>query len=141
MDNAVMLVGNLTDEPELRFTPQGDPVAGFRLAVTSRVPDGAGGWKDGTTSFFRITVWRGQAENVAESLGKGARAVVVGRLRQRTWETEDGDKRSLVEVDADEVAASLKFYTAKLAKVTNGAGGNGAVGARRTAADEDAPPF
>jgi len=139
MDNAVILVGNLTDDPELRFTPQGDPVASFRLAVTSRVPDGAGGWKDGTTSFFRITVWRGQAENVAESLGKGARAVVVGRLRQRTWETDDGDKRSLVEVDADEVAASLKFHTAKLTRATTAAnsGDNGA----RAATAEEAPPF
>jgi single-strand DNA-binding protein len=140
MDNAVILVGNLTDDPELRFTPQGDPVASFRLAQTSRVPDGAGGWKDGATSFFRITVWRGQAENVAESLAKGARAVVVGRLRQRTWETEDGDKRSLVEVDADEVAASLKFHTAKLTRATTAANGGGN-GARRAATAEEAPPF
>jgi single-strand DNA-binding protein len=105
-DTHVTLVGNLTDDPELRFTTSGIPVANFRLAVTGRVKDGDT-WKDGETSFFRVSVWRDQAEHVAESLSKGARAIVVGRLLQRSWETSEGEKRSSVEVEADEVAPSL----------------------------------
>jgi single-strand DNA-binding protein len=114
-----MLVGNLTDDPELRFTPQGHPVAGFRLAVTPRVKDGEG-WRDGETSFFRINAWRQLAEHVAESLGKGDRAVVLGRLKTRSWETPEGEKRSVTEVEADEVAASLKFATAKPQRAARG---------------------
>ena len=89
-DNQVMLVGNLTDDPELRFTPNGAAVANFRLAVTPRVREGDS-WKDGETSFFRINVWRQQAENVAETLQKGTRCIVVGRLRTRSWETPEGE--------------------------------------------------
>jgi single-strand DNA-binding protein len=111
-DNQLVLVGNLTDAPELRFTPQGAAVANFRLAVTPRLRDGEG-WRDGETSFFRVNVWRDLAEHVAESLGKGDRAVVVGRLKTRSWETPEGEKRSVTEVEADEVAPSLKFATAK----------------------------
>ena len=111
-DNQLVLVGNLTDAPELRFTPQGTAVAGFRLAVTPRLRDGDG-WRDGETSFFRVNVWRDLAEHVAESLSKGDRAVVVGRLKLRSWETPEGGKRSVTEVEADEVGASLKFATAK----------------------------
>jgi single-strand DNA-binding protein len=123
-DNQVMLVGNLTDDPELRFTPNGAAVANFRLAVTPRVRDGDA-WKDGETSFFRVNVWRQQAENVAESLSKGSRCVVVGRLRARTWETPEGEKRSSTEIEADEVAPSLKFATAKVERTSRGAGGGG----------------
>ena len=111
-DNQLVLVGNLTDAPELRFTPQGTAVAGFRLAVTPRLRDGDG-WRDGETSFFRVNVWRDMAEHVAESLSKGDRALVVGRLKLRSWETPEGEKRSVTEVEADEVGASLKFATAK----------------------------
>ena len=111
-DNQLVLVGNLTDAPELRFTPQGTAVAGFRLAVTPRLRDGDG-WRDGETSFFRVNVWRDLAEHVAESLSKGDRAVVVGRLKLRSWETPEGEKRSVTELEADEVGASLKFATAK----------------------------
>jgi len=111
-DTFVSLIGNLTDDPELRFTPNGAAVANFRLAVTPRVRDGEG-WKDGETSFFRVNVWRDLAEHVAESLSKGDRAVVVGRLRTRSWETPEGDKRSVTEVEADEIGPSLKFATAK----------------------------
>jgi single-strand DNA-binding protein len=111
-DNQTMLVGNLTDDPELRFTPNGAAVAGFRLAVTPRVKDGEG-WRDGETSFFRINAWRQLAEHVAESLAKGDRAVVVGRLKVRSWETPEGEKRSVTEVEADEIGPSLKFATAK----------------------------
>jgi single-strand DNA-binding protein len=111
-DNQLVLVGNLTDAPELRFTPQGTAVAGFRLAVTPRLRDGDG-WRDGETSFFRVNVWRDLAEHVAESLSKGDRAVVVGRLKLRSWETPEGEKRSVTEVEADEVGVSLKFAPAK----------------------------
>jgi single-strand DNA-binding protein len=107
-DNQVTLTGNLTDDPELRFTPNGVAVANFRLAVDQRVWD-ADGWKDGESSYFRVSVWRGQAEHVSRSLHKGARCVVVGRLRSHSWETPEGQRRSAVEVDAEEVGMSLRF--------------------------------
>ena len=107
----VSLVGNLTDDPEVRFTPQGTAVASFRLAVTPRVNDG-GTWKDGDTSFFRINAWRDLAEHVTDSLSKGDRALVVGRLKTRSWETPEGERRSVVEVEAEEVGPSLKWATA-----------------------------
>jgi single-strand DNA-binding protein len=118
-DTHVTLTGNLTDDPDLRFTPNGNPVANFRLAVTARIKDGDS-WRDGDTSFFRINVWRQLAEHVAESLAKGDRAVVIGRLRSRSWETPEGDKRSVVEVEADEVAPSLRWSTAKPERATSG---------------------
>jgi single-strand DNA-binding protein len=111
-DNSVTLVGNLTDSPELRFTPNGTAVASIRLAVTPRIRE-RDGWKDGEPSFFRVNVWRDLAEHVADSLSKGDRAVVVGRLRTRSWETSKGDKRSVVEVEAEEIGPSLRFATAK----------------------------
>jgi single-strand DNA-binding protein len=107
-DNQVTLTGNLTDDPELRFTPNGVAVANFRLAVDQRVWD-TDGWKDGEPSYFRISVWRDQAEYVSRSLRKGARCVVSGRLKSRSWETPEGQRRSAVEVDADEVGMSLRF--------------------------------
>jgi single-strand DNA-binding protein len=110
-DNHTSLVGNLTDDPELRYTPNGAAVASFRLAVTPRIREGDD-WRDGETSFFRVNVWRDLGKHVAESLGKGDRAVVLGRLRTRSWETPEGEKRSVVEIEADEVAPSLKFATA-----------------------------
>jgi single-strand DNA-binding protein len=111
-DNSVTLVGNLTDSPELRFTPNGTAVASIQLAVTPRIRE-RDGWKDGEPSFFRVNVWRDLAEHVADSLSKGDRAVVVGRLRTRSWETSKGDKRSVVEVEAEEIGPSLRFATAK----------------------------
>jgi single-strand DNA-binding protein len=102
-DNTVTLIGNLTDDPELRFTPNGVAVASFRLAVTPRVRQGDQ-WTDGETSFFKVNAWWALGENVTESLTKGARAVVIGRLRMRSWETPEGERRSVVEVEADEVA-------------------------------------
>ena len=117
-DNHVTLVGNLTDDPELRFTANGTAVGSFRLAVTQRTYDQqAGAWKDGETSFVRVNVWRDQAEHVADSLSKGDRAIVVGRLRTRTWATEAGEKRQVTEVEASEVAPSLKFALAKVERV------------------------
>ena len=123
-DTHVTLTGNLTDEPDLRFTPNGNPVANFRMAVTARVKDGET-WRDGDTSFFRINVWRQLAEHVAESLAKGDRAVVIGRLKSRSWETPEGDKRSVVEVEADEVAPSLRWAIAKPERANNGSKGKG----------------
>jgi single-strand DNA-binding protein len=107
-DNHLTLTGNLTDDPELRFTPNGVAVANFRLAVDQRVWD-TDGWKDGEPSYFRVNVWRDQAEHVSRSLHKGARCVVAGRLKSRSWETPEGQRRSAVEVDADEVGLSLRF--------------------------------
>ena len=124
-DNTVVVVGNLTDDPELRFTPQGVAVANFRLAVSRRVKDEGGQWKDGETSFFRISCWRQLAENVAESLTRGSRTMVAGRLRMRQWETQEGEKRSVVEIEADEVGPSLKWATAKVEKTSRGGGGGG----------------
>jgi single-strand DNA-binding protein len=123
-DNQVTLVGNLTDDPELRFTPSGAAVASFRIAINSRVRDGDT-WKDGEPSFFRVNVWRQQAENVAETLQKGNRCVVIGRLRSRSWETPEGEKRSATEVEADEVAPSLRWATAKIERNPRGGQGGG----------------
>ena len=111
-DTHVTLTGNLTADPELKYTTNGAAVANFRIAVTSRVRDGDT-WRDGDTSFFRVNAWRTLAEHVADSLSKGDRAVVVGRLKSRSWETPEGEQRSTVEVDADEVAPSLRWAVAK----------------------------
>jgi single-strand DNA-binding protein len=110
-DNFTVQIGNLTNDPELRFTNNGIPVTNFGLAVNTRVKDGDT-WRDGDTHFFRVNVWRDQAENVAESLSKGNRAVVVGQLKTRSWETQEGDKRTVTEIDAAEVAPSLKWAIA-----------------------------
>jgi single-strand DNA-binding protein len=112
-DTHVTISGNLTDDPELKFTDQGIAVANFRVAVTPRIRDDAGGWRDGETSFFRVAAWRQLGEHVADSLGKGDRAIVIGRLKSRTWETPEGERRSVVEIDADEVAPSLRWAVAK----------------------------
>jgi single-strand DNA-binding protein len=123
-DTHVTITGNMTDDPELKHTPNGNLVANFRLAVTARVRDGDK-WRDGETSFFRVNVWRQLAEHVAESLSKGDRAIVIGRLKSRSWETPEGDKRSVVEVEADEVAPSLRWAIAKPERAANGNKGKG----------------
>jgi single-strand DNA-binding protein len=105
-DNQTTIAGNLVDTPELRFTNTGTPVTNLRVAVTQRLQHD-GEWRDGDTSFFNVNVWRGQAEHLAESLSKGDRVMVTGRLRQRSWETPEGEKRSVAEIEADEVGASL----------------------------------
>jgi single-strand DNA-binding protein len=118
-ENTVTLVGNLTDDPELRFTAQGAAVANFRIAVSKRIRDPqTNEWKDGDTSFFRVNVWRQLAENVAESLTRGTRVIVTGTLKMRQWETQEGEKRSVVEVEATEVGPSLKWATAKIEKTS-----------------------
>ncbi|MCA1833959.1 MAG: single-stranded DNA-binding protein [Actinomycetota bacterium] len=126
--NSVTLVGNLTDDPELRFTPQGVAVANFRVAVNQRFKDAQGNWQDGETSYFRINCWRQLAENVAETLTRGSRAIISGRLKFRQWETQDGETRSVVEIEAEEVGPSLRFATAKVEKVSRGGGGGGGGG-------------
>jgi single-strand DNA-binding protein len=116
-DTHVTLIGNLTDDPELKFTANGAAVASFRLAVTPRVKDGDT-WRDGDTSFFRVNAWRDLAENLHESLPKGTRVVVVGQLKSRSWETPEGEKRSVVEVTADDVAPSLRWATASVERTS-----------------------
>ena len=121
-DTHVTVVGNLTDDPELKHTANGNLVANFRLAVTARVRDGEG-WRDGDTSFYRITAWRQLAEHIGDSLAKGNRVIDVGQLRARTWETPEGERRTVVEVQAEEVGPSLRWATAKPERATNGKGG------------------
>lgn len=127
--NSVTIVGNLTDDPELRFTPQGAAVATFSVAVNRRVRDPqTNEWKDGDASFFRVNVWRNLAENIAESLTRGTRVIVTGTLRQRSWETQEGEKRTVVEIEADEVGPSLRWATAKVEKASRGGSSQGAGG-------------
>jgi single-strand DNA-binding protein len=126
-DTTTIITGNLTDDPELRFTPNGVAVAGLRVAVTSRVKDGDT-WKDGDTSYFRVNAWRQLAEHAADSLTKGDRVIVVGRLKARSWETPEGDKRSVVEVEADEIGPSLRWATAKPERASKDAKPNKASG-------------
>ena len=121
--NQVVIVGNLTDDPELRYTPNGAAVVKFRVAVNRRYQDQQGQWKDGETSYFTVNGWRTLAENVAESLTRGSRVVVVGRLQMRSWETQEGDKRTVTEIEADEIAPSLRWATAKVEKQSRGGGG------------------
>jgi single-strand DNA-binding protein len=120
--NQVVIVGNLTDDPELRYTPNGAAVVKFRVAVNRRYQDQQGQWKDGETSYFSVNGWRTLAENVAESLTRGSRVVVVGRLQMRSWETQEGDKRTVTEIEADEIAPSLRWATAKVEKQSRGGG-------------------
>ncbi len=124
--NNITVVGNLVEDPELRFTPSGVPMARLRVAVNRRWRDQSGEWQE-DTSFFGGTVWRDQAESVAESLQKGARVIITGRLEQRSWETPEGDKRSVVELAIDEIGPSLRWATAQVSKTTRGGdyGGGG----------------
>jgi single-strand DNA-binding protein len=143
-DNHTSIVGNLVEDPELRFSNNGTAVANLRVAVTQRIQQD-GQWRDGDTSFFRVNVWRAQAEHLADSLGKGDRVMVTGRLRQRSWETSEGDKRSVTELEADEVGASLKFATAKVERQASRGNGERAQGRQRQAERggdfNDPPPF
>jgi single-strand DNA-binding protein len=128
-DVTVTVVGNLTNDPELRFTPSGAAVASFTVASTPRILDKATNeWKDGDALFLRCSVWRQAAENVAESLTRGARVIVTGRLKQRSFETKEGEKRTVVELDVDEVGPSLRYATAKVTKATRGGAGGGGFG-------------
>lgn len=135
-DNTVTVVGNVTRDPELRFTPGGAAVATFGLAWNHRTQNRTTNETEEQVNFFDVTCWRQLAENVAESVSKGTRVVVYGRLQQRSWETQDGDRRSKVEIVADDVAPSLKFATAHVTRNdfrgdSEGGGGGGGGGGNR----------
>jgi single-strand DNA-binding protein len=133
-DTQITIAGNLVDDPELRFTPSGQPVAKFRVASTPRFKDNqTGEWKDGDSLFLTCNVWRQAAENVAESLTRGMRVIVSGRLRQRSYETKEGEKRTVYEVEVDDVGPSLRNASAKVNRVArSGAGDGGYGGAQRS---------
>lgn len=125
-ETVITVIGNLTADPELRFTPSGAAVANFTVASTPRQFDRQSNeWKDGETLFMRCSVWRDAAENVAESLTRGSRVLVTGRLKSRSYDTKEGEKRTVVELDVDEVGPSLKYATAKVNKTQRGGGGFG----------------
>lgn len=125
-ETTITVVGNLVDDPELRFTPSGAPVANFRIASTPRTFDRqANEWKDGDTLFLACAVWRQAAENVAESLQRGMRVIVQGRLKSRQYETREGEKRTVFEIDVEEVGPSLRSASAKVTKTTRSGGGGG----------------
>ncbi len=125
-ETTITVIGNLTDDPELRFTPSGAAVAKFRIASTPRTLDRATGeWKDGEPLFLACSVWRQAAENVAESLQRGSRVIVSGRLRQRSYETKEGEKRTVYELEVDEIGPSLRYATAKVQKMSRSSGGGG----------------
>jgi single-strand DNA-binding protein len=125
-DVTVTVIGNLTDDPELRFTPSGAAVANFTVASTPRFLDkNTNEWKDGDALFLRCSIWRQAAEYVAESLQRGTRVIVQGRLRQRSYETKEGEKRTVVELEVDEIGPSLRYATAKVTKAQRTGGGGG----------------
>jgi len=125
-ETVITVVGNLTADPELRFTPSGAAVASFTVASTPRNFDRqTNEWKDGDALFLRCSIWRQAAENVAESLQRGMRVVVTGRLKQRSFETREGEKRTVVELDVDEVGPSLRYATAKVNRTQRGSSGAG----------------
>jgi single-strand DNA-binding protein len=132
-DTQITIAGNLVDDPELRFTPAGQPVARFRVASTPRFRDNASGeWKDGDSLFLTCNVWRQAAENVAESLTRGMRVIVSGRLRQRSYETKEGEKRTVYEVEVDDVGPSLRNASAKVNRIARSGGDGGYGGGQRS---------
>ncbi|MCA0438456.1 MAG: single-stranded DNA-binding protein [Austwickia sp.] len=125
-DTTITIIGNLTGDPELRFTPSGAAVANFTVASTPRTFDRQSNeWKDGETLFMRCSVWRDAAENVAESLLRGSRVIVSGRLKSRSYETKEGEKRTVIEMEVDEIGPSLRYASAKVTKTQRGGGGGG----------------
>jgi single-strand DNA-binding protein len=138
-DNMVTVVGNLTTDPEMRVTSTGTAVANFTVAQTPRTYDRVTGeWRDGETLFLRCTVWRETAEHMMESVVKGSRVVVVGRLRQRSFEVDEGERRTVLELHADEVGVSLRYATVKITKVTRG---NSGKERQPDSTADDEPPF
>ena len=152
-ETPITLIGNLTSDPELRFTPNGAAVANFTVASTPRTFDRqTNEWRDGDSMFINCSVWRQYAENVAESLSKGTRVIVSGRLKSRSYETKEGEKRTVVELDVDEVGPSLRYASAKVTKTQRGGGGGGFGGQQQAGSDpwasrssggfaNDEPPF
>ena len=129
-ETVITIVGNLTDDPELRFTPSGAAVANFTIASTPRTFNRqTSTWEDGDALFMRCSVWRQAAESVAESLQRGMRVIAQGRLRQRSFETREGEKRTVVELEVDEIGPRLRFATAKVTKTQRSGGGGGGYGA------------
>lgn len=125
-ETIITLVGNLTADPELRFTPSGAPVANFTVASTPRTFDRTSGeWKDGDAMFINCSVWRQAAENVAESLQKGMRVIVQGRLKSRSYETREGERRTVFEIEVEEVGPALRYASAKVQRNSSGSGGGG----------------
>ena len=142
-ETPITLIGNLVDDPELRFTASGVAVANFRVASTPRIYDKqAGEWRDGDSLFLSCSVWRQYAENVAESLRKGTRVIVTGRLKQRSYETQAGERRTVMEIEVDEVGPALRNATAKVARVSRDGGfaGGGAPAGATPPADPWATP-
>ena len=132
-DTVITVVGNLTADPELRFTPTGAAVANFTVASTPRTFDRQSNeWKDGEALFLRCNIWREAAENVAESLARGTRVIVTGRLKQRSYETREGEKRTVVELEVDEIGPSLRYSTAKVNRAARGGGSSGGGGGGRS---------
>ena len=128
-ETVITLVGNLTNDPELRFTPSGSAVANFTVASTPRTFDRQSNeWKDGETLFLRASVWREAAENVAETLTKGMRVIVQGRLKSRSYETKEGEKRTVMELEVDEIGPSLRYASAKVTRTQRSGGGQGGFG-------------
>jgi len=128
-ETIITVVGNLTADPELRFTPSGAAVASFTVASTPRTFDRQSNeWKDGEALFLRCSIWRQAAENVAETLQRGMRVIVQGRLQQRSFETREGEKRTVIEMQVDEVGPSLKYATAKVNRTQRGSSGGGSFG-------------
>jgi single-strand DNA-binding protein len=143
-DTILTVVGNLTADPELRFTPSGAAVANFTVASTPRTFDRqTNEWKDGEALFLRCNIWREAAENVTESLTRGSRVIVTGRLKQRSFETREGEKRTVVELEVDEIGPSLRYATAKVNKASRSGGGGGGFGGggggSRPAASSETP--
>src|ERR1700710_2488387 len=128
-ETVITVIGNLTSDPELRFTPSGAAVANFTVASTPRTFDRQSQeWKDGEALFLRCNVWRQVAENVAESLTRGSRVIVSGRLKQRSFDTKEGEKRTVIELEVDEIGPSLRYATAKVTRASRGEGGGGSGG-------------
>ena len=139
-DTQITIAGNLVDDPELRFTPSGQPVAKFRVASTPRFLDkNTNEWKDGDSLFLTCNVWRQAAENVAESLTRGTRVIVSGRLRQRSYETKEGEKRTVYEIEVDDVGPSLRNASAKVNRIAR-SGGDGGYGGQRSSGGSQRDP-
>lgn len=137
-ETTITVVGNLVDDPDLRFTPSGAAVANFRIASTPRTFDRqTNEWKDGETLWLGCAVWRQAAENVAESLQKGMRVIVQGRLKSRSYETREGEKRTVFEIDVDEVGPSLKSATAKVTKASRSSGSDSGGGSAYGSTNND----
>ena len=137
-ETVITVIGNLTNDPELRFTPSGAAVASFTVASTPRTLDrNSNEWKDGEALFLRCSIWRQAAENCAESLTRGMRVIASGRLKQRSFETREGEKRTVIELDVDEIGPSLRYASAKVNKTQRGSSGGGGGGYGASGGSDD----